>query len=198
MVNIKKFLGFTRSGTSTLGKYIRALSPKNWIHRGVGVILVALATSTVLIHTLSNIGGPVILGTNNVSKPVIDATTKASIQTPLKYDSESRGFSWLHTGADLAAPIGTPVKSIMAGTVKETNNWIWGYGNHIIITHDQGFETIYGHLSKINVHIGDKVDLGTIIGEVGSTGFSTGPHLHLEVRQNGQLVNPADIVPGVN
>lgn len=191
MINIKKFLGFTRSGTSTLGKYIRALSPKNWIHRGVGVVLVTLATSTV-------IGSPMVLATNNTPRLVIDATTKASVQTPLKYESESRGFSWFHTGADLAAPIGTPVKSIMAGTVKETNNWIWGYGNHVIITHDQGFETIYGHLSKIDVHIGDEVDLGTIIGEVGSTGFSTGPHLHLEIRQNGQLVDPADIVPGVN
>jgi len=67
----------------------------------------------------------------------------------------------------------------------------------VIITYAGDLESLYAHLSKINVEKGQKVFMDTVIGEIGSTGFSTGPHLHLEVKQNEKLVNPADIVPGV-
>ena len=200
MVNLRKIFGFTRTGTSAVGKHARTVLKQKRVHRGVGIGLIALVTAVILVHNLSNIGGQDVLKitTAKVAKPVIDATTKASIQQPVSYESESRGFSWIHAGADLATPIGTPVKAIMPGTVRATNYDLLDYGIHIIIQHDQDFESIYGHLSKIFVQPGDKVDLNTIIGLSGSTGFSTGPHLHLEIHQNGQLINPADIVPGVN
>lgn len=196
--SLRKLFGFTKSGSSIVGARARNILKKNWVHRGVGVFLVATITSVILVHNFSNIGGTFEVNAATVQKPVIDATTKASIQKPIDFVSESRGFSWFHTGADLTAPIGTPIKPIMVGTVRAVNQDLLGYGNHIIITHEEGFESLYGHLSKINVTLGQKVDLNTIIGESGSTGFSTGPHLHLEIHQNGQLVNPADIVPGVN
>jgi murein DD-endopeptidase MepM/ murein hydrolase activator NlpD len=197
MVNLKRLFGFTKSGASLIGTKARVFLKRRWVNRGLGVILVATLTSVILVHNLANIGGNLALATSSV-KPVIDATTKSSIQKPVENFTQTRGLSWYHAGADLAAPVGTPVKSIMAGMVRAVNQDLFGYGIHVIITHDQGFESLYGHLSKFSVNLGQKVDLGTIIGEIGSTGLSTGPHLHLEIRQNTQLVNPADIVPGVN
>lgn len=196
MINIKKFLGFTKSGTSTLGKYARSLLGKRGVSRVFSVILISSFTFVILTHNLANIGGNLTLATNSV-KPVVDATTQVSIQKPVEDFVETRGLSWYHAGADLASPIGTVVKPIMIGTIRAVNKDLFGYGNHVIIMHDQNFETLYGHLSKIFVEPGQKVDLNTIIGEIGSTGFSTGPHLHLEIHQNGNLVNPAEIVPGV-
>ena len=196
MLNIKKFLGFTKTGTSTLGKYARSLLGKRGVSRMFGIILIASFTFVILTHNLANIGGNLTLATNGV-KPVIDVTTQVSIQKPMEDFVQTRGVSWYHAGADLAAPIGTSVKSIMVGTIRAVNKDLFSYGNHVIIMHDQNMESLYGHLSKIYVEPGQKVDLNTIIGEVGSTGFSTGPHLHLEIHQNGQLVNPAEIVPGV-
>ena len=161
-------------------------------------LLVVLAAIIVVSHSLSNIGGNLTLAfAVPVVKPVIDVTTVELVQKPVEFSYESRGVSWIHSGADLVAQTGTPVKPIMAGLVKETNRWYFGFGNHVIIDHGAGLESIYGHLSRINVEPGQKVTLNTVIGEVGSTGFSTGPHLHLEIHQNGNLVNPADIVPGV-
>lgn len=195
--SLRMLFGFTKSGSSLLGVQARNVLKKRQAHPLVGAGLISLATMVVLVHTLANMGGPIALAAGDVPKPTIDATTRATIQSPIAFESESRGFSWFHTGADLVTPTGTPVKPIMAGTVRATNYDLLDYGNHIIISHDQGLESLYGHLSKIFVHPGDKVDLNTVIGESGSTGFSTGPHLHLEIHQNGQLVDPADIVPGV-
>jgi murein DD-endopeptidase MepM/ murein hydrolase activator NlpD len=85
----------------------------------------------------------------------------------------------------------------MAGTVRATNYDLFGYGNHVIVMHEEGYESLYAHMSEIEVKPGQEVKNETVIGGVGSTGLSTGPHLHLEVRQEGQLLNPAELVPGV-
>ncbi len=95
----------------------------------------------------------------------------------------------MHHGVDYAAPRGTPVFSVGEGVVKFAG-WRGGYGKLIIIRHPKGFETRYGHLSYIAVKPGQHVNQGQFIGRVGSTGLSTGPHLHFEVRQHGKLLNP--------
>lgn len=101
------------------------------------------------------------------------------------------GNTTFHYGVDLAAASGTKVVSVADGTVSET-----GYGsingNYIKITHADGFVTHYAHLKSIGVKKGQKVKAGEKIGAVGSTGYSTGPHLHFEVRKNGLVVNPFD------
>lgn len=94
-----------------------------------------------------------------------------------------------HEGLDIAFPTGTKVLACESGTVT-TAGWNGGLGKCIIIRHGGSIETIYGHLSSINVKEGQKVVRGQVIGEVGNTGNSTGPHLHLGVRLNGKLVNP--------
>ena len=94
-----------------------------------------------------------------------------------------------HTGLDIAAPMGTPIKAAMGGRVSSV-----GYnestGNHVVITHHSGYRTLYGHMSIIRVKSGAYVKAGDRIGDVGSTGLSTGPHLHFTVYKNGVTVNP--------
>jgi len=94
-----------------------------------------------------------------------------------------------HTGIDIAAPIGTRVKAAKDGRVVFAG-WNGGYGKMIIIRHQFGYSTVYGHLSRISVRRGQYVRAGQVIGRVGSTGMSTGPHLHFEVRKYGRPTNP--------
>jgi murein DD-endopeptidase MepM/ murein hydrolase activator NlpD len=102
------------------------------------------------------------------------------------FHSESAEF---HPGIDFKGQRGDAVKCTATGTVVFAG-WYGGYGNCIRIQHMGGLETLYGHLSRIGVKVGQKVDVGDVIGGVGSTGHSTGTHLHYEVRKNGKPVNP--------
>ncbi|MDR2535214.1 MAG: M23 family metallopeptidase [Treponema sp.] len=94
-----------------------------------------------------------------------------------------------HNGLDLAAPTGTEVYAVREGVVTEIGE-DRVYGNYIIIRHNQGWVSLYGHLSKIETVLRRNVESGTLIGRVGSTGQSTGPHLHFELRQNGKAQDP--------
>lgn len=98
-------------------------------------------------------------------------------------------YNRLHTGIDIGAPTGSPVFAAAAGEVLFAS-WRGGYGKCIILLHGDGMSTLYGHLSEISVAAGQGVGRGQRIGAVGSTGLSTGPHLHFEVRRNGVPVNP--------
>lgn len=94
-----------------------------------------------------------------------------------------------HPGLDIAANYGTPVYASASGYVQRAG-WYGGYGKYIKISHDYGYATAYGHLSSIEISSGDYVKKGQLIGYVGSTGYSTGPHLHFEVLHYGEQVNP--------
>lgn len=102
------------------------------------------------------------------------------------------GTTMPHRAIDYAAPIGTPIEAVGDGTITFAG-WATGYGNFIKLRHNGMFETHYAHLSKFNVTAGQKVKQGDIIGYTGSTGWSTGPHLHYEVQVNGTLVNPLEV-----
>lgn len=94
-----------------------------------------------------------------------------------------------HAGMDFTAPIGTDIFATGNGVVV-TAGWKQGYGNCVEISHGYGYQTLYGHMSAIKVRVGQKVKRGDVIGLVGSTGKSTGPHLHYEVHLRGQVMNP--------
>jgi murein DD-endopeptidase MepM/ murein hydrolase activator NlpD len=97
----------------------------------------------------------------------------------------------MHEGIDIGAPEGTPIYAAAAGTVIYAG-WESGYGNLTVIDHGNGLATAYGHQSRLAVSSGQTVSRGQLIGNVGSTGHSTGPHLHFEVRVNGVPTNPLD------
>lgn len=96
----------------------------------------------------------------------------------------------MHTGMDFTADKGTEVYATGDGVVEVVEQKLWGYGQCIIINHGFGYKTLYGHLSAFDVRQGQKIKRGELIGRIGSTGKSTGPHLHYEVIKNGEKVNP--------
>ncbi len=95
-----------------------------------------------------------------------------------------------HYGMDFTAPVGTEIYATGDGVVKEIDNAHSGYGRVIVIDHGFGYETLYGHMSEFNVKEGQTVKRGSVIGYVGNSGTSTGPHVHYEVHKNGKPVNP--------
>ena len=118
--------------------------------------------------------------------PRLSAITSGFGYRANPFDSES---AELHPGVDLKGATGDPVHVTADGKVVFTGRKS-GYGNCIIVQHKNDFQTLYGHLSHINVDDGQQVKTGDIIGKVGSTGRTTGPHLHYEVRKNGKPINP--------
>ncbi len=110
------------------------------------------------------------------------------------------GFGWrthpiyktaeFHAGMDFSAETGTPIYTTGDGVVLRADNLAQGYGNHVVINHGFGYQTLYGHMSRIAAKPGQKVKRGQLIGYVGSTGLSTAPHIHYEVIRNGEKVNP--------
>lgn len=116
--------------------------------------------------------------------------TKISSYFGIRYDPVYKGIKKMHEGIDFTAPIGTDIYATGDGYVYEIENSRRGYGNMIILDHGFGYKTAYAHLSKIMVHKGQKIKRGEIIGQVGNTGKSVGPHLHYEVRRNGKAINP--------
>jgi murein DD-endopeptidase MepM/ murein hydrolase activator NlpD len=104
------------------------------------------------------------------------------------------GTEHIHQGLDLAAPMGTPVAAAGGGIVTHAGP-AGNYGNLVMVRHPDGLETRYAHLSAIGVAVGDRVDAGQVLGKVGSTGLSDGPHLHFEMRRGGEAIDPANRVP---
>ena len=106
-----------------------------------------------------------------------------------RYGSIESIRSHAHSGLDIAAPSGTPIQAAAGGTVSFAGT-MGGYGNLVIIDHENGVQTYYGHCSKIYASVGDEVAAGDTIAAVGTTGFSTGNHLHFEIRKDGKTINP--------
>ncbi len=127
----------------------------------------------------------------NISYTPLGAPFPGSITSNFGHRENPFGGSNVetHKGLDIKGPMGAPVKAMAKGKV------VWagprgGFGNCIILKHGNGFETLYGHLSKILVSSGQQIEIAQQIGSIGSTGRSTGPHLHYEVHRNGQKINP--------
>lgn len=99
------------------------------------------------------------------------------------------GYRSFHTGVDIGAPYGSPIKSAGQGLVRAAG-WVRGYGLTVVVDHGKGWMTLYAHCSSLLAHEGQEVKAGDVIAREGSTGLSTGPHLHFEVRDNGKAVDP--------
>jgi murein DD-endopeptidase MepM/ murein hydrolase activator NlpD len=136
---------------------------------------------------------------NNKEK-LIAATPAIQPVSNVDLDRIASGFGYridpiyktikMHAGLDFTAPQGTPIYATAEGRVKTAGFSDGGYGNHVVINHGYGYETLYGHMVRIKARSGQQVKRGEIIGYVGSTGKSTGPHCHYEVHKNGNKLDP--------
>ena len=166
------------------------------VNTGVNVVSDKLAsinenTNAVQIH--DPLTGEVI---KNISEVMV-WPVKGVIT--LEFGESDFPYQIFHTGIDLANPNGKqgdPITTFMKGKVTYAGEIFWGYGKHIIIDHGDNISSLYGHLSKIFVYPGQEVKPGDIIGLEGSSGWSTGPHLHFEIRVFGIPVNPRTFLGG--
>jgi murein DD-endopeptidase MepM/ murein hydrolase activator NlpD len=139
---------------------------------------------------------------NPVATPAVVDTVTMSL--PTRYPLDAKGFvtrgvgsgqeyGATHPGLDIAVPEGTEVRAAGGGLVVEVNEDP-EYGKMVRLAHPQGYETLYGHLSRISVRRGDRISIGTVLGLSGNTGHSTAPHLHFEVRRNNATVDPMTLI----
>ncbi len=182
-----------RKGTLP-GRFARYMADHRNIRKFFAVNFAAVAITASLMPSKS---------TNIYAAPSDDTVIQSqyTLETqkttifPLNQFRLNQGFSFFHPGVDLGAEIGDPVKPMRAGEIQFAGYTDDGYGNLIIVDHGNGLTTRYAHLSKIFVSLGQEVNINTIIGLVGVTGHTTGPHLHFEVRINEAPQNPLDYLP---
>lgn len=143
-----------------------------------------------------------VVADRSLQRPTESAAAAPSVSRPA-----SSGYAWptfgpiftyfsqWHRGIDISPPYGTPVYASADGVVVGTIVESWGLGWHVIVDHGDGYTTTYAHLSSFGVAVGERVGQGEMVGRVGSTGQSTGPHVHFEVRRNGAPLNPLNFLP---
>jgi murein DD-endopeptidase MepM/ murein hydrolase activator NlpD len=107
----------------------------------------------------------------------------------------SQGYSIFHRAYDIAAPFGSPIKPLGSGRVEFAGAVTDGKGNIVIVDHGDGIKTLYAHMSKIEANVGELVTSDSVIGRIGLTGHTTGPHVHLEIYDQGIAINPGDMLP---
>lgn len=179
---------------SLVGRYFRHVFEHKGIKRAISGGIIAVVILTSFFPPKSS-----VLAQGNPEEISLEAqtqlTTQKSVQLPLQTYKINQGYSLFHPAVDLGANLGASIEPIKAGEVTEAEFESGGYGNTIVINHGKGLTSRYAHLSKIDVKVGDEVTTNTEIGNVGITGHSTGPHLHLEIRQNGIPLNPLSVLP---
>lgn len=168
------------------------------------VLMLPVIAVFILAHTGINVVSDALVGVDSETKNVqildpttgevvseVDHTIAWPVQGVITLEfAKSSSYQVFHTGIDIANSLGTPISPLMQGKVIYAGEIFWGYGKHIIIDHGDNITSLYGHLDKIYVFEGQEVKIGDEIGKMGTTGWSTGPHLHLETRVYGIPVNP--------
>lgn len=127
--------------------------------------------------------------------PNTPLTTEKGVQSPVSTVKINQGYRFFHPGVDLGGKTGDSVRPIMRGKVEEIQYSRFAYGNAILVNHGNSITSLYAHLSEIEVEPGQEVGKEDIIGKMGSTGHSSGPHLHLEIHERGRPINPSTILP---
>lgn len=189
-----KFVTRVRS-SNPLSFILRPLFTHKHLRLRLGTFIAFIALVICVLSpsfAAANTGGKVEI--NLLSAGEVNPETIQAVRVPVENFYVSQKFWLLHPGVDMASTTGNAVHPVMDGVVKLTQLGKFDYGNHIIVDHGNGFSSLYAHLSKIEVVEGQTVDTKTEIGKVGSTGHSTGPHLHLEIYQDGVPTNPGAIL----
>lgn len=187
--HIKSF----RTGNK-LSRVFRHMLEHKKLNRVLGSNLAAVAIATSIIPHVAP-ASAIETNTEVITLVTTTMKTERGLQLPLETIHINQAFTNYHPAVDLGGKKGDIVRPIMTGRVEAALYAKYDYGNHVIINHGNGITSLYAHLSKISVKTGEEVTLSTIIGEVGSTGRSTGNHLHLEVRSFGRALNPFSVLP---
>jgi len=187
----KRFAGHPAS------RVLRRVFEKKAIKKALGLNLTALVLLTGLVTPAqsalqTNPEAEIILMATETDK--VTVATQESVRNPLDNFNLSQGYHVFHRALDFKETAGAPIYPIMDGVVEAVFNTRFGYGKHVIVNHDSNYKSLYAHMSKITVQKDQTVDQHTVIGLVGSTGLSTGSHLHLEVWENGRPINPLAIL----
>lgn len=180
-----------RKGTF-LGRFARYFAD----HKNAGKVSAAgfavIATTAAFIPQTSGIQAQ---GAENVIiESQTNLTTEKSMIYPVAQIRINQGYSIFHKAIDFGGSVGTSIKPVMAGVVAYAGWDRSGYGNLVILKHNNGIDSYYAHLSKVEVKTGQSVDTSTEIGKMGATGHATGSHLHLEIHQNKVSVNPLTVL----
>lgn len=173
------------------------------------LIILSLPIISVFILTQTgvNIVSDALVGVDTITQVIqiknpVDGLIVAEITSPIAWPvsgvitlnfGETSRYQIFHTGIDIANPqgkSGDPITPFLDGTIKYAREINWGYGKHVIIDHGNNLTSVYAHLDRIYVYEGQEIEIGDTIGTMGSTGWSTGPHLHFEIRVYGIPVNP--------
>lgn len=178
-----------------LSRVLRCLFENKKVKKIFGLNLAAVVLFTgVMGSPISAFNSSPEVEITSVSPAIVQLTTAQSVRVPLDSFEITQGYHFFHPAVDFNGEPGEPVYPIMDGTVKNISYDRFSYGNHVVINHGSGFESLYAHLSKIVVEKEEEVNKNTVIGTVGSTGRATGSHLHLETHDNGRSFNPLTIL----
>jgi len=175
-------------------RVVRTIFERRKIKQTLGANLAFLVIGTSLLTPSPSNTLAVESQSTTLQAPLI-LTTEAGVQFPLEEVKITQGYHFWHPGIDLDGITGDSIFPVISGEVIETGYSRFGYGNNVIINHGNGIVSLYAHLSKISVEKGDRVTNETKIGEMGATGRSFGDHLHLEIYEDGQAINPLSILP---
>lgn len=185
------------SGRHFLSRWVRIFADYPFSRQLLSLGLIVLVFSSTILNS-QTLAYMEILQTENIDalqNQPIETATKTAFQSPLKEFNVSQSFSWHHWGIDLTAHEDTKVYPVTEGRVIEKNYTLLGFGNYLLIQHPAGQQSLYAHLSKVEVKQGDAVQRDTVLGLVGHTGRATGNHLHLEIHQNGLPLDPFEVLP---
>lgn len=188
------YLNSIRSG-SRISRFFRHVFEHKHIKRVLGSNLAFLLMISAFSPVASSevpLGSP---ETVIYSAPEDNLATEISIRYPLESTQINQGYHFFHGGIDFEGDTGDPIYPVMDGEVEYVQYSKYDYGNAVLVDHKNGYKSLYAHMSRVTSNVGQEVDVFDKIGEVGSTGRSTGDHLHLEVYENNKNINPLSILP---
>lgn len=199
--NIKKAFTSDKQGSLYISRFFRSVFEANLTRKLIGVNLAAAVIVTSVMQVpIAALEKPELLLENQAEEVAILPEPEEVVRTETTYRWPvggyiSQGYRWYHPGIDLAGNDNQIIYPITSGKVVAIEYSRWGFGNSVIVDHEDGLVSRYAHLSYIKIEDGQEIDKNTALGYVGSTGFSTGPHLHLEIIEKGRNINPLSVLP---
>ena len=184
-----------RPGSHPISKVFTKAFESKRAKRFVGVGLTMFIMLFGLMGNILAVNDTLATDQTILMQPESQIVTQETLQKPFN-GVIAQGFSAFHRAIDILAPYNTEMRPIARGRVVEVSFGRIGWGNTVVIEHEKGLKSRYAHLNKIKVIEGEVIEKEFILGTVGMTGWTTGPHLHLEIYQDGKAIDPLSVLPG--